>query len=370
MFEERDCPAERDCPDWCFQGSTVFYATPETDEYTPSYLEAGLLECNMTVRGDGTHPPWFDPASADSPMKQYVAWFNGIWHTGDPSQWGPSVFTNTAVIVDPTGAWRGAESCAAYFQVLFKYFPELRGEVISWAANDREIMINWRFLVPQRGSDTALHVPVTDKFCFRAGCVSHRLAFFDILTFMGYMTNYYGQAQLTDYLLELLGRAEATGGVESVPRLLARVIRGLFVWPTRTPTLSLSATPRDGFVALEWEADPEAASYALTRATDLAGPFETPPGPEDASQLTTNSYVDTEVENGVTYWYLVSPNRFRPVPIVPGGLVPLGRPGAAVMQYLGRRPGGGRVEAVGAGAAPSQRPAAAADYRPKPPSNN
>ena len=33
----------RDCPEYCFQGSTVFYDAPSTDEYTPSYLEAGLL---------------------------------------------------------------------------------------------------------------------------------------------------------------------------------------------------------------------------------------------------------------------------------------------------------------------------------------
>jgi SnoaL-like domain len=309
----------RDCPEYCFQGSTVFYDTPETDEYTPSYLEAGLLEFNIATRHDGTHPSWIRPHSTKSPIEQYVEWFNGIWHTGDPSLWNASVFTNTATMIDPTGTWRGADASAATFQVLFKYFPELRGEVVSWAANDREIIINWRFMVKQRGSETPLLVPVIDKFCFRDGCVSYRLAFFDILTFVGYMTNYYGQGQVTDYLKELIGRAEKGGGVESIPTLIWRVIKGLFVWPTPTPSLKIQVTPRDGFVALTWEADPDAKSYAVTRATDLAGPFETPQGAGDASQVKTNSYVDTDVNNGVTYWYLVSPNKWKPVSIVPGG---------------------------------------------------
>ena len=214
----------RDCPEYCFQGSTVFYDTPETDEYTPSYLEAGLLEFNIAQRHDGTLPSWIHPHSTKSPIEQYVEWFNGIWHTGDPSLWNETVFTNTTTIIDPTGTWRGAKQAADTFQVLFKYFPELRGEVVSWAANDREIMINWRFLVKQRGSDTQLLVPVIDKFCFRDGCVSYRLAFFDILTFAGYVSNYYGQGQLTDYLKELVGRAETTGGIETIPSLIWRFI--------------------------------------------------------------------------------------------------------------------------------------------------
>jgi len=308
-----------DRPEYCFQGSTVFYDTPSTDEYTPSYLEAGLLEFNVATRHDGTAPSWIDPHSTAPPTQQYVEWFNGIWHTGDPSLWNASVFTNTATMIDPTGTWHGADASAATFQVLFKYFPELRGEVVSWAANDRKININWRFLVKQRGSETPLLVPVIDKFCFRDGCVSYRLAFFDILTFAGYVSNYYGQGQLTSYLLELIGRAEKGGGVETIPTLIWRVIKGIFVWPPRTHTQPLQVTPRDGFVALDWEADPEAASYAVTRATDLAGPFETPQGDGDASRVETNSYVDTDVENGVTYWYLVNSNRWRPVSIVPGG---------------------------------------------------
>ena len=359
----------RDCPEYCFQGSTVFYDTPETDEYTPSYLEAGLLEFNVGTRHDGTLPSWIDPASKLSPIQQYVEWFNGIWHTGDPSLWNESVFTNTTVIIDPTGVWKGPQEAASTFQILFRYFPELRGEVVSWAANDREIMINWRFLVKQRGSDTPQLVPVIDKFCFRDGCVSYRLAFFDILTFVGYMTDYYGQGQVTDYLKESVEYAESSGGIESIPRLLLRLIKGLFVWPNRTPMLCLEVTPRDGFVALTWETDPEASSYAVTRATDLAGPFETPQG---ASEVETNSYIDTDVKNGVTYWYVVSPNKWRPVSIVPGGH------NAHRRDKKRRHPhedshvaaGAGQVETVPAEDAPFTQPVRGSDHRSGPPSNN
>jgi hypothetical protein len=51
----------------------------------------------------------------------------------------------------------------------------------------------------------------------------------------------------------------------------------------------------------------------------LAALLETPQGDGDASEVKTNSYVDTDVKNGVTYWYLVSPNKWKPVSIVPGG---------------------------------------------------
>ena len=354
----------RDCPEYCYQGSTVFYDTPETDEYTPSYLEAGLLESNVAKRHDGTLPSWIDPGSKLTPNEQYVEWFNGIWHTGDPSLWNESVFTNTAVMIDPTGTWRGAEQSASTFQILFKYFPELRGEVVSWAANDREIIINWRFRIRQRGSETPLLVPVIDKFCFRDGRVSYRLAFFDILTFVGYMTNYYGQGQVTDYLKESIGYAEKSGGVENVPRLFLRVIKGLFVWPTRTPTLHLETTPRDGFVKLSWEADPAASSYSVTRATDLAGPYETPQGDGDASEVGTNSYIDTDVKNGVTYWYIVSPNKWRPVGIVPGGNFaahPQGKRRRHPQEGINVGAGAGRVEPVSV---------MGSDYKAGPPSNN
>jgi hypothetical protein len=362
----------RDCPEYCFQGSTHFYDTPATDEYTPSYLEAGLLETNVATRRDGTHPSWIRPHSTKSPNEQYVEWFNGIWHTGDPSLWNASVFTNTATMIDPTGVWRGADASAATFQVLFKYFPELRGEVVSWAANDREVIINWRFMVKQRGSETPLLVPVIDKFCFRDGCVSYRLAFFDILTFVGYMTNYYGQGQVTDYLKELIGRAEQGGGVESIPTLIWRVIKGLFVWPTPTRTLKIQVTPCDEFVELAWEADPEAKSYAVTRATDLAGPFETPQGDGDASRVKTTSYVDTDVKNGVTYWYLVNSNRWRPVSIVPGGHFAHRSDdrGRHPHQDAGHASSAGQVEPVTAEVTPYGQPPGGSGRKAGPPPND
>jgi hypothetical protein len=364
-----DMSEARDCPEYCFQGSTVFYDTPSTDEYTPSYLEAGLLEFNVGTRHDGTLPSWIDPNSKLSPIQQYVEWFNGIWHMGDPSLWNESVFTNTTTIIDPTGIWKGPQEAASTFQILFKYFPELRGEVVSWAANDREIMINWRFMVKQRGSDTPQLVPVLDKFCFRDGCVSYRLAFFDILTFVGYMTNYYGQGQVTDYLKECVEYAESSGGIESIPRLIVRLIKGLFVWPPKTPTLRIEATPRDGFVKLTWEADPKAASYAVTRATDLAGPYETPQG---ASEVETNSYTDTDVKNGVTYWYLVSPNKWMPVSITPGGNAPRQSSNRRLhpQEDVHAASGAEQVEAAPAEETSYGQSVRGNDYKAEPPSNN
>ena len=129
--------------------------------------------------------------------------------------------------------------------------------------------------------------------------------------------------------------------------------------------------PGDGFVALTWKADPEASSYAVTRATDLAGPFETPQGDGDASEVKTNSYVDTDVKNGVTYWYLVSPNKWKPVSIVPGGH-------CAHRSHNRRRhpqqedigaSHGQHAETVPAKEMPYEQSIRGSDYTMKPPSN-
>lgn len=312
-------PYTSDCPEDCFQGSTVFYDSPETDEFTPSYLEARPLKDNVGVRrNDGKFPPWIIAGSTKSPYQQYVEWFNGIWHTGDPSSWNEDVFTNLAVMIDPTGVSKGAKQAAATFLLLFKYFPELRGEVVSWAANDREILINWRFRIIQKGTNTPILVPVLDKFCFVDGRVSFRLAFFDILTLISYLTENFGQAQLTDFLASALRQARKTGGVQRLPSIMWNLIQGLFVWPRPAPPTGLRAIPGDGVVALSWAPVKGAVSYKVNRATSLAGPFEPPPpGDANAGEVCTTSYVDRSVTNGQVYWYLVSPNfaKFQPTPV-------------------------------------------------------
>ena len=94
------------CPSDCYQGSTEFYDSPDTDEFTPSYATALPLVDNVGTRKDGTIPPWMadtdDSSVAEhsqqlTPSERYVEWFNGIWHTGDPDTWNATVFTNDAV---------------------------------------------------------------------------------------------------------------------------------------------------------------------------------------------------------------------------------------------------------------------------------
>jgi hypothetical protein len=307
---------KNNCPDDCFQGSTEFYDTPETDEFTPSDLEAGLLVDNVAVRrSDHQLPPWItggDPTK--SPYEQYVEWFNGIWHTGDPSTWNETVFTNLAVMIDPSGVSKGAKQAAAGFLLLFKYFPELRGEVVSWAANDREIFINWRFQIIRKKNKTPLLVPVVDKFCFKDGRVSFRLANFDIMTFIGYLSETYGLDQLIDFLSANSKQAEKTGGIQRLPSIIWNLFKGLFYWqPTATPT-GLTARPGDGVVSLAWKPVEGAISYKVSRATQITGPYEPLPFSLDVQGT---RFDDKTVATQTSYWYLVSPNfeKWRPVPV-------------------------------------------------------
>jgi len=305
------------CPENCFQGSTGFYDSTETDEFTPSLLEAGLLEDNVgSRRSDGKYPPWIEGGDpTKSPSQQYVEWFNGIWHTGDPSTWNEQVFTDRAVMIDPSGVSTGAKQAAATFLLLFKYFPGLRGEVVSWAANDREILVNWRFQILRKGNKTPILVPVVDKFCFMQGRVSFRLASFDMMTLIGYLSQTYGADQLIDFLEANANAAERTGGIQRLPGIIWNLFTGLFFWPQPTET-GLVAIPGDGVVWLRWTAVDGAESYRVTRATDVGGDYITLPPPDKADE-NIPSYDDTDVTNGTTYWYSVSPvfKKWEPTPV-------------------------------------------------------
>ncbi len=328
-----------------YEGSTDFYDTPKTDQYTPSYQEARPLVDNVGTpwtRDAGGRPvefpPWIDPNSKKSSAEQYVEWFNGIWHTGDPSLWNRDVFTNTATTIDPSGITRGADGCAANFTLLFKYFPELRGEVVSWAANDREILINWRFVIPNKRDrlpigpitqylhdqqgDRDFLVPVVDKFCFSEGRVSFRLATFDVITFIGYLSDNYGGDELYDFLIAYFWQSTFGGGVALLPRMMINLLLGLFYWPTLPPE-GLYADASEGEVRLKWDAVEGAEAYKVTRATAISGNYGSPLQdgknlviPNDENPNPT-SYLDTNVINGKAYWYLVSPiyKKWEPSPV-------------------------------------------------------
>jgi hypothetical protein len=315
-----------DCPEDCFQGSTDFYRTSDGDDLTPSYLEAQPLVDNVGTRKDGSIPPWMQDSGDDpergrliSPSQRYVEWFNGIWHTGDPSSWDATVFTQNAVMIDPTGISKGAQQAAASFIRLFDFYPELRGEVVSWAANDREIFINWRFKIIQRDNQAPLLVAVVDKFCFVDGRVSYRLAFFDLISFAGYLSATFGSEQLVEYLTLSLRAARATGGVQSLFTTLRSFVKGIFLWAPKGDLDSLRVTAGDRCVKLQWPAAQGATYYRIRRASAFSGPYVSiggsfkPPLPE----VSTLSYEDRDVKNGTAYWYTVTPyfSRWRAVAV-------------------------------------------------------
>jgi fibronectin type 3 domain-containing protein len=62
----------------------------------------------------------------------------------------------------------------------------------------------------------------------------------------------------------------------------------------------LKATPGNAQVALIWTASSGATSYRVKRATVSDGPYTVIASP------TTNSYTNTGLTNGTTYYYVVS----------------------------------------------------------------
>ena len=68
----------------------------------------------------------------------------------------------------------------------------------------------------------------------------------------------------------------------------------------QAPT-NLVATLENSQVTLSWSAVPSATSYNIKRATTSGGEYAT-----IASGVTDASYIDTNVENGITYYYVVT----------------------------------------------------------------
>jgi len=182
----------------------------------------------LQVREDGTLPPWIVKGSQLPAAEQFVKWFNSIWHTSDPHNYDEDVFAKNVVLIEPMGISRGAEHAEENFWLLFRHFPNLRGEVVSWAANERSIFINWRLVVPPRKHKEPLSVPVTDQFSFMKGRVSFRLATFDILTMASYLAQSYGTGQLVRFVLKHLRHAKQAGGKSFLPSMVWNLIKGIF----------------------------------------------------------------------------------------------------------------------------------------------
>ena len=77
-------------------------------------------------------------------------------------------------------------------------------------------------------------------------------------------------------------------------------ILSLNVTAPAAPT-NLNAVKGDGQVVLTWTASAEATSYNVKRATTASGPYTT-----IATGITSNSFTDTGLVNGVTVFYVVS----------------------------------------------------------------
>ena len=254
------------------------YSSFAADRFTPSSGQAPPLDDNIQSKFWG-----------DTPLA-FVRWFDHIWHTGDPSQWGPQVFTSDAVMIDSTGTSSGAVQAASDFLLLFKYFPALRGEVVSWGRNESEIFINWRFVVAKD-----CLVPVVDKFSFVKGLVSFRMAYFDTMTFLSYLAENFGSAPLVDYFVDRFLRSAKGAGILFAPGLRWALFKGLVLWsdPPLAAPAELAATPGDGQVALAWDPVPGALSYTVKRSEAPTGPFQW-----IESKAATNRYIDRKVVNG------------------------------------------------------------------------
>lgn len=261
------------------------YSVGVADPYTPNPGQAGQLDLNVP------NPRW-----GNTPQ-DYVEWFDRLWHTGDPSAWGPEVFTPNAIMLDAAGTSTGAAAAANDFLLLFKYFPNLRGEVVSWSRNDTEIFINWRFVVTKKRI-----CPVIDKFSFTGGLVSYRQAYFDTVMLLGYLAENFGSGNVVDYFVDRFTNELRGTGVLFAPGLILTFIQGLFYWsvvPLPPPT-GLTAIPGHESVSLTWNPVPGTIYYRVSRSNVVDGSYTW------IAQTKEPAFVDKSLKPGTTYFYRVS----------------------------------------------------------------
>jgi cellulose 1,4-beta-cellobiosidase len=88
----------------------------------------------------------------------------------------------------------------------------------------------------------------------------------------------------------------ATGGRLNLSSIIAPAV----VNPPAAPS-GLTAAGGNATVSLNWSAVTDATSYTVKRATTSGGPYSAV-----SSGVTSTSYSDTSVQNGVSYFYVVS----------------------------------------------------------------
>lgn len=262
------------------------YSVGSSDPNTPNLSQAGQLDQNVVNK-----LVW------GSTPQDYVEWFDRLWHKGDPSGWGPEVFTPNAIMLDAAGTSVGAAAAANDFLLLFKYFPELRGEVVSWSRNNTEIFINWRFVVTKKRL-----CPVIDKFSFNGGLVSYRQAYFDTVMLLGYLSENFGSGRVVDYFIDRFMNELGGSGVLFIPGLLWTFIQGLFYWsivPLDPPT-GLTPVPGNRLISLTWDKVPGTIYYRVSRSTAIGGTYSW------IGHTTETFFVDQNLKGGTTYYYVVS----------------------------------------------------------------
>ncbi|MFC7153740.1 hypothetical protein [Cohnella cellulosilytica] len=117
-----------------------------------------------------------------------------------------------------------------------------------------------------------------------------------------------------EYLLTRGGNLSVGGdnAIHLLPQSLTNVIQvflvhdnvnrslGINEWDFYKLTSNLTANSGDSEITLDWTTVDGASSYVVKRSTSPGGPYDIL-----ASGLTNNTYVDLNVVNGVTYYYVI-----------------------------------------------------------------
>jgi ketosteroid isomerase-like protein len=111
--------------------------------------------------------------------ESFVRGFAGFWRDPSPARMG-ELLTDDAVLRQPLSApLRGLHAAQAEFERIFRWLPDLRGEVDGWSARGDAVFIEFRLRATLSGR--RLEWPAVDRFTLRDGKASERVSYFDAL---------------------------------------------------------------------------------------------------------------------------------------------------------------------------------------------
>ena len=110
---------------------------------------------------------------------EFVEGFRRFWSDPDPADLAALLTRDVRLVQPLSPVMHGIEEAQAEFRRLFRWLPDLRGEVDRWRGDGEEVFIEFRLRA--RIGGRTVEWPVVDRFSLASGRARERVSYFDPL---------------------------------------------------------------------------------------------------------------------------------------------------------------------------------------------